>query len=120
MGTAGDKPRKTRRRMARVSKYPDSSGNPLAGLTGGGGDGMVGPGASHGPSEHHHPVGKVGSAFLWLLGRRRTPMPPATEPAPAPEHQHTDKDDDHEDGHEDGHEHEHEHEHEHNHDHGDE
>ena len=88
MGSAGDKPRKPRRRMARVSKYPDSSGNPLAGLTGGGGDGMSGPGASRGPSEHHHPPGKVGSAFLWLLGRRRTPMPPATEPAPAPEHQH--------------------------------
>jgi len=87
MGSSGDKPRKPRRRLARVSKYPDSSGNPLAGLTGGG-DGMTGPGASRGPSEHHHPVGKVGSAFLWLLGRRRTPMPTASEPAPAPEHQH--------------------------------
>jgi hypothetical protein len=102
MGSSGDKPRKPRRRMARVSKYPDSSGNPLAGLTGGGGDGMTGPGASHGPSEGHHPVGKVGSAFLWLLGRRRTPMAPASEPAPPPPHQHDDKD-----------EHEHEHEHEH-------
>ncbi|HEY5263013.1 MAG TPA: hypothetical protein VIJ08_01965, partial [Acidimicrobiales bacterium] len=103
--------------MARVSKYPDSSGNPVSGLTGGGGDGLSGPGASHGPSEHHHPVGKVGSGFLWLLGRRRTPMPPATEPAPAPEHQHADKD-------EHDHEHEHNHEHgdghEHHHDHGDE
>lgn len=86
MGSSGDRPRKARRRMARVSKYPDSSGNPLAGLSGGG-EG-TGPGASRGPSEHHHPLGKVGSAFLWLLGRRRTPMPPATEPAPAPEHQH--------------------------------
>ena len=110
MGTTGDKPRKPRRRLARVSKYPDSSGNPLSGLTGGGGDGMVGPGASHGPSEHHHPLGKVGSAFLWLLGRRRTPMPPATEPAPAPPHQHEDKN-----------EHTHDHTHEHEHDpHGDE
>jgi len=36
MGTTGDKPRKPRRRMARVSKYPDASGNPLAGLTGDG------------------------------------------------------------------------------------
>jgi hypothetical protein len=88
MGSAGDKPRKARRRMARVSKYPDSSGNPVAGLTGGGGDGLNAPGASRGPSEHHHPLGKVGSGFLWLLGRRQTPMPPATEPAPAPEHQH--------------------------------
>jgi|GEM_PF-1456796 len=103
MGSTGDKPRKPRRRLARVSKYPDSSGNPLAGLTGGGGDGMSAPGASHGPSEHNQPVGKVGSAFLWLFGRRRTPMPPATEPAPAPPHQHEDKDE---------HEHEHEHEHE--------
>jgi hypothetical protein len=82
MGSDGIKPRKPRRRMARVSKYPVSSGNPLAGLTGGG-DGLSGPGASHGPSEHHHPIGKIGSAFLWLLGRRPTPMPPASEPEPA-------------------------------------
>jgi len=40
MGTTGDKPRKPRRRMARVSKYPDASGNPLAGLTGDGDGGM--------------------------------------------------------------------------------
>ena len=92
MGSAGDKPRKPRRRMPRVSKYPDSSGNPLAGLTGGGGDGMSGPGASRGPSEHHHPPGKVGSAFLWLLGRRRTPMPPATSRRRRPTHEHEDKD----------------------------
>jgi hypothetical protein len=77
--------------MARVSKYPDSSGNPLAGLTGGG-DGQTGPGASHGPSEHHHPIGKFGAAFLWLLGRRRTPMPPATEAEPAPNHEPGDDD----------------------------
>jgi hypothetical protein len=87
MGSEGVKPRKPRRRMARVSKYPDSSGNPLAGLAGGGGDGPSGPGSSHGPSEHHHPVGKVGSGFLWLLGRRRTPMPPADEPVPSVQHE---------------------------------
>ena len=91
MGSEGDKPRKPRRRLPRVSKYPDSSGNPLAGLTGGG-DGQTGPGAGRGPSEHHHPPGKVGTAFLWLLGRRQTKMPPADEPAPAPKHQHEDKD----------------------------
>jgi hypothetical protein len=118
MGKSGDKPRKPRRRMARVSKYPDSSGNPVSGLTSGGGDGLSGPGASHGPSEHHHPVGKVGSAFLWLLGRRRTPMPSASEPAPAPEHQHADKDE-HDHEHDHGHEHEHGDGHEHHH-HGDE
>ena len=92
MGSEGVKPRKPRYRLARVSKYPDSSGNPLAGLAGGGGDGLSGPGASHGPSEHHHPVGKLGTAFLWLLGRRRTAMPPATEPEPAPQHEHQDED----------------------------
>jgi len=107
MGTTGDQPRKPRRRMARVSKYPDSSGNPLAGLTGSDGDGMNGPGASHGPSEHHHPVGKVGSAFLWLLGRRRTKMPPATEPAPAPPHQHEEHVHEHDHDHDHGHDHEH-------------
>ncbi|HUZ42569.1 MAG TPA: hypothetical protein VMU68_14395 [Acidimicrobiales bacterium] len=85
MGSTGDKPRKPRRRLARVSKYPDSSGNPLAGLTGGGDTSA--PGESHGPSEHHHPIGRVGSAFLWLLGRRRTPMAPASEPAPSHEHE---------------------------------
>jgi hypothetical protein len=93
MGTSGDKPRKPRRRLARVSKYSDSSGNPLAGLSGGG-DGMVGPGTGHGPSEHNEPVGRVGSFFLGLLGRRQTPMPPATEAAPAPAHQHENKDKD--------------------------
>src|ERR1700722_6775884 len=90
MGSAGDKPRKPRHRLARVSKYPDSSGNPLAGLTGGGE--TAAPGESHGPSEHHHPIGRVGSAFLWLLGRRRTPMAPASEPAPSHEHEHEAKD----------------------------
>ena len=94
MGTEGVTPRKPRRRLARVSKYPDSSGNPLSGLTGGGGDGLSGPGASHGPSEHHHPLGRVGAAFLWLLGRRRTPMPPADQPAPTPPHQHDHQDED--------------------------
>jgi hypothetical protein len=86
MGSSGDKPRKPRHRLARVSKYPDSSGNPLAGLTGGGES--TAPGESHGPSEHHHPIGRVGSAFLWLLGRRRTPMPPASEPVASQEHKH--------------------------------
>ena len=88
MGSDGITPRKPRRRMARVSKYPDSSGNPLEGLAGGGGGDFAGPGASRGPSQHRHPIGRIGSAFLWLLGRRPTPMPPASEPEPAQHHEH--------------------------------
>ncbi|MEO9181155.1 MAG: hypothetical protein ABI298_05850 [Acidimicrobiales bacterium] len=74
MGTSGDKPRKPRRRMERVSKYADASGNPLAGLTGSG-DGMTGPGSGHGPPTQTHSVGKVGEFFLWCLGRRKK-LPP--------------------------------------------
>ncbi len=74
MASAGEKARKPRRRMARVSKYAEASGNPLAGLAGGG-DGMTGPGSGHGPPTQSHPVGKVGAFFLWCLGRRKK-LPP--------------------------------------------
>src|ERR1700722_17398135 len=86
MGSAGDKPRKPRHRLARVSKYPDSSGNPLAGLTGGGE--ASAPGESHGPSEHHHPIGRLGSGFLWLFGRPSPPVAPTSDPVPPHEHEH--------------------------------
>ncbi len=68
MGRAADKPRKRRRRMARVSKYEDSSGNPLAGLTG---NPSAGPGSGSGPAHERPGVGRLGTFFLWCLGRRR-------------------------------------------------
>ena len=70
MGTAGDKPRKPRHRMARVSKYEDTSGNPLAGLTGSS-SASAGPGSGSGPAHERPGVGKVGTFFLWCLGRRK-------------------------------------------------
>lgn len=78
MGSSGDKPRKPRRRMARVSKYEDTSGNPLAGLTGSS-SASAGPGSGSGPAHETPGVGKIGTFFLWCLGRRRRP-PTNTEP----------------------------------------
>ena len=63
--------------MARVSKYEDSSGNPLAGLTGSSSR-SAGPGSGSGPAHEHTGVGKVGTFFLWCLGRRKR-VPTNTE-----------------------------------------
>jgi hypothetical protein len=81
MGTDGEKPRKPRRRMARVSKYADTSGNPLAGLTGSDGT-TSGPGSGHGPPTQTHSLGKVGEFFLWCLGRRKK-LPPVEPGTPS-------------------------------------
>ena len=71
MGSDGDKPRKPRRKMPRVSKHRDSNSIPLAGLAGDSG-GSSEPGAGQGPATATRGIGPVGSFFLWCLGRRRT------------------------------------------------
>lgn len=76
MGRDGDKPRKPKRRMAKVSKYADTNEAPLAGLTGGNESVSV-PGTGAGPPRSTHPIGRVGYFFLWCLGRRR--REPATD-----------------------------------------
>ena len=72
MGSEGDAPRKAKFRLPRVSKYQDTNSIPLAGLTGSSG-GATEPGSGQGPAQPSHPIGKVGTFFLWCLGRRRTP-----------------------------------------------
>jgi hypothetical protein len=69
MGAEGDKARKPRRSLARVSKYQDSNYVPLAGLVGTS-DVASGAGKGQGPPREHRPVGKVGSFILWCMGRR--------------------------------------------------
>ncbi|HEY5110960.1 MAG TPA: hypothetical protein VII67_01375 [Acidimicrobiales bacterium] len=75
MGTTGDKPRKRRRRMAKVPRGAEANNIQLAGLTTSS-DGVhstrLDHDAAHGRSEN---VGKFGRAFLWLLGRRRKDPP---------------------------------------------
>jgi hypothetical protein len=66
MGSAGDKPRKPRRRSAKVPKYEEP--NQLEGAVGGTGFGRTG----H-SSDHHRPPakpGRAGAFFLKLLGQR--------------------------------------------------
>ena len=71
MGTANEKPRKKRRRMAKVPRGAEANNIQLAGLTTST-DAVHGNrldhDAAHGRSEN---VGRFGRAFLWILGRRR-------------------------------------------------
>ena len=65
MGSGGDKPRKPRRRQAKVPKYEEP--NQLEGAGGGSGFGRSG------HASDHHQAGKpgpVGSYVLRLLGKR--------------------------------------------------
>jgi len=72
MGSAGDKPRKPRRRLSKVPKYEEPNTFPAAGLTGGGGGGGV-YGSRYGHSADHHghnPPGRFGAFVLRVLGQK--------------------------------------------------
>ena len=71
MGSAGDKPRKQRRRLAKVPKYEEPNTFPAAGLTGSAGDVY---GSRYGHSADHHQSGKkpgrFGAFLLRCLGMK--------------------------------------------------
>ena len=73
MGSAGDKPRKTRRRLSKVPKYEEPNTFPAAGLTGSSGDVY---GSRYGHSADHHgrkPPGRFGEWVLRVLGLKQKP-----------------------------------------------
>jgi hypothetical protein len=71
MGSAGDKPRKQRRRLSKVPKYEEPNTFPAAGLTGSAG-GVYG--SRYGHSADHHPEskppGRLGAFLLRCLGMK--------------------------------------------------
>ena len=71
MGSANDKPRKPRHRLAKVPKFEEPNSLPLPGIGGGSGFGLrygrFGHGSDH--KEQHRPSA-LGRLFLWLLGMR--------------------------------------------------
>jgi hypothetical protein len=75
MGSEGIRPRRPKRRLAKVPKDEVANQMPLAGL--GGSSSAYGYGR-HGHQADRHAVepGRAGRFLLWLLGRR--PRPPAT------------------------------------------
>ena len=71
MGSAGDKPRKRRRRLSKVPKYEEPNTLPLAGLTGSSDDVY---GSRYGHSADHHArkePGRFGSFVLRMLGLKQ-------------------------------------------------
>jgi hypothetical protein len=74
MGSSGDKPRKPRRRLAKVPRGEEPNNLQLAGLsnsTGGVYGNRVDHDAARGRSEN---VGRFGRFVLWCLGRRPKKM----------------------------------------------
>ncbi|HEX4493691.1 MAG TPA: hypothetical protein VH914_20980 [Acidimicrobiia bacterium] len=71
MGSAGDKPRKQKRRLAKVPKYEEPNTLPATGLTGSSGDVY---GSRYGHSADHHgqpkPPGRFGAFVLRTLGMK--------------------------------------------------
>jgi hypothetical protein len=67
MGSAGDKPRKQRRRLAKVPKYEEPNTLPAQGLTGSAGDVY---GSRYGHSADHHPQERKPGRFGAFLRRR--------------------------------------------------
>ena len=69
MGSAGDKPRKPKRRLSKVPKYEEPNTFPAAGLTGGGAD-VYGSRYGHSADHHgHKSPGRFGAFVLRLLGQ---------------------------------------------------
>jgi hypothetical protein len=80
MGTAGNKPRKPRHRLAKVPKYEEVNNIQLAGLaesSGGVSGTRLGHSTAHGRSTN---VGRFGRFILRCLGRRTKEQ----EPPPLP------------------------------------
>ena len=70
MGSAGDKPRKQRRRLAKVPKYEEPNTFPAPGLTGSSGAVF---GSRYGHSADHHrqkEPGRFGAFILRCLGMK--------------------------------------------------
>ena len=71
MGSAGDKPRKPKRRLSKVPKYEEPNSLPAPGLTGGSADVY---GSRYGHSADHHgqakPPGRFGAFILRTLGMK--------------------------------------------------
>lgn len=79
MGSAGDKPRKARRHLAKVPKAEEANNIQIAGLaesTNGGEGSRLGHQYAHGRS---YKIGRIATFFLWCLGRRPKPSDPGSE-----------------------------------------
>jgi hypothetical protein len=71
MGSEGSKPRKPKRRLAKVPKYEEPNTFPAAGLTGSSNDGFgsrYGHSADHRHQKQNQKPGSLGSWFLRTLG----------------------------------------------------
>ena len=71
MGSAGDKPRKQKRRLGKVPKYEEPNTLPAAGLTGSSG-GVYGSRYGHSADHHAAPKqpGRFGAFVLRCLGMK--------------------------------------------------
>lgn len=79
MGSANSKPRKPRRRLPKVPRGLEPDNLPLAGLSNTSG-GVYGSRVDHDQARHRsRDLGRVGRAFLWLLGRRPREIEPTDE-----------------------------------------
>lgn len=71
MGSAGDKPRKPRRRLGKVPKYEEPNSFPAAGLTGSSG-GVYGSRYGHSADHHQQKApGRFGQFVLRCLGLKQ-------------------------------------------------
>lgn len=86
MGQSGDKPRKRRQRLAKVPRGFEPNDLHLAGLNNPSG-GNYGTRDDHDAASYRSTnLGRMGRAFLWLLGRRtREQVDPHTEAGATPE-----------------------------------